>query len=135
MLQHLKLVRWYSSNANVATVNGGRVKAVAEGSCTIYAVANNGVRTSIKVKVTYGPTKVAFKKSSYSVKQGKTLKLASKIKLTPSGATSAYTWTSSDPSIATVSAKGVVKGVKKGTVTISVTTANGKTAEVIIRVK
>lgn len=79
--------------------------------------------------------RLLLKKSSYSVKQGKTLKLASKIKLTPSGATSAYTWTSSDPSIATVSAKGVVKGVKKGTVTISVTTANGKTAEVIIRVK
>lgn len=74
-------------------------------------------------------------KSSYSVEQGKTLKLAGQIQLTPSGVTSTYTWTSSDPSIATVSAKGVVKGEKKGTVTITVITANGKTARMKVRVK
>ena len=58
-----------------------------------------------------------------------------KIKLTPAGATSACTWISSDPGIATVSAKGVVKGVKKGTVTIIVTTANGLTAQTKVKVK
>lgn len=40
-----------------------------------------------------------------------------------------------DPSIATVSVKGVVKGIKKGTVTITVTSSNGKTASTKIKVK
>ena len=60
---------------------------------------------------------------------------ASQIKLTPSGAKTTYTWNSSDPGIATVSGKGVVKGMKKGTATITVTTANGKSARVKIKVK
>ena len=52
VLQHVRLVRYYSSNANVATVtSGGKVKAVGKGSCTIYALANNGVRAKVKVKV------------------------------------------------------------------------------------
>jgi len=45
-------VRYYSSNANVAVVNGnGKVKAVGKGRCVVYAIANNGVRTSVKVTV------------------------------------------------------------------------------------
>ena len=75
---------------------------------------------------------------SYTIeglKKGRKLKLTDKIKPTPAGATSACTWISSDPGIATVSAKGVVKGVKKGTVTIIVTTANGLTAQTKVKVK
>ena len=46
------LLRWYSDNANVATVNAkGEVKAVAAGECTVYALAANGVRAAVKVKV------------------------------------------------------------------------------------
>ena len=45
-------LRFYSSNANVATVSkDGKVKAVRKGSCTIYALANNGVRASMNVTV------------------------------------------------------------------------------------
>jgi len=52
LLDHVRKVRWYSSNVNVATVDSnGKVKAVGKGACTIYAIANNGVRNSVKVKV------------------------------------------------------------------------------------
>ena len=52
LLHRCSPVRWYSSNNNVAKVNGdGKVTGVAKGSCTVYAVANNGVRSSVKVKV------------------------------------------------------------------------------------
>jgi len=52
LLDHVRLVRWYSSNVNIATVNkNGKVKAVGKGSCTVWAIANNGVRTSVKVTV------------------------------------------------------------------------------------
>ena len=52
IMQHVQKVRWYSTNVNVAKVNkNGKVTAVGKGSCTIYAIANNGVRNSVKVKV------------------------------------------------------------------------------------
>ena len=52
VLQHVRLVRYYSSNANIAKVSKkGKVTAVSKGSCTIYAIANNGVQASVKVKV------------------------------------------------------------------------------------
>jgi uncharacterized protein YjdB len=52
LLQHARLVRYYSSNADVAKVNkNGKVTAVGKGSCTIYAIANNGVRNKAKVTV------------------------------------------------------------------------------------
>ena len=136
VLAHVKVLRYYSSNRNVATVSSeGEITAKGVGSCRIYVLANNGVRAAVRVKVVDRPTKIGFKKSRYSVKKGKKLKLASRIELTPSGVTTTYTWVSSDPDVATVNKKGVVKGVKRGTATITVTTANGKTAKVIIRVK
>ena len=52
LVNHVAKVRYYSSNANVATVDkNGRVSAVAKGRCTIWAIAPNGVRTSAKVTV------------------------------------------------------------------------------------
>jgi len=51
-LQHEKPVRYYSSNPNVARVNSsGMVKAVGKGRCTIYAIAVNGERASVKITV------------------------------------------------------------------------------------
>ena len=111
--------------------SAGKIKAVGKGSCTIYAMAINGVVAKVEVTVVDGPMTVSFKKASYSVKKGKKLKLSDKIKVTPAGSAGSCTWISSDPGIATVSAKGVVKGVKKGTVT----TANGKQASTTVKVK
>jgi len=54
--------------------------------------------------------------------------------LTPANAETTLTWTSSDNSIATVNANGLVKGVKKGSATIKVTTRNGKTASIKVKV-
>ena len=120
----------------MATVSSaGKIKAVGTGSCTIYAMAINGVVAKVEVTVVDGPMTVSFKRASYSVKKGKKLKLSDKIKVTPAGSAGSCTWISSDPGIATVSAKGVVKGVKKGTVTITVTTANGKQASTTVKVK
>lgn len=69
---------------------------------------------------------------SASVRVGKTISLTSSLSVSPSKDASGYTatWTSSDPTKATVSASGVVTGLAAGTVTITVsyTLLNGSTA-------
>ena len=57
VLRHVRRLRYYSSNANVAKVSSrGKITAVGEGTCKVYVVANNGVKASIEVTVTAGPT-------------------------------------------------------------------------------
>ena len=80
-----------------------------------------------------------------SVKEGKTKKLTLKVKkdgadkwIKGKNLTKEYgkiTWTSSDSSIATISSKGYVKGIKQGSVTITAETENGLKATCTIKVK
>lgn len=69
----------------------------------------NSVRCKVEICAPY------FSESNYSIYKKKTLDLASRL----TGGSDNITWTSSDPSIATVDAEGVVTGVQKGTVTIT----------------
>ena len=68
-----------------------------------------------------------------TVKAGKTLQL--KTKLYPAKAKTKLTWESSNTKVATVSGKGLVKGIKAGKAKITVKTANGKKATITITVK
>ena len=76
-------------------------------------------------------TKLACK-SAVTVKKGKTITL--KPTVTPSFSDEKVTYTSAKKSIATVTAKGVVKGIKKGTTYITVKTGK-KTMKVKVTVK
>jgi hypothetical protein len=45
-------LRYFSSDASVATVSEtGKIKARGAGTCTVYILANNGVRASLEVSV------------------------------------------------------------------------------------
>ena len=77
-------------------------------------------KTSTNVPV----TGVTLDKSTASVEVNKTVQLTAAV--TPDNATNqAVTWRSGDETVATVSANGVVTGVKEGTATITVTTVDG----------
>jgi hypothetical protein len=70
-------------------------------------------------------TGVSLNKTTLSLDQGKTYQL--KVTVKPSNAANKkVTWKSGNTKIATVSSKGVVKGIKAGTAYIYVTTADGK---------
>ncbi len=117
-----KKVKWKSSNKKVATVSSdGVVTAKNAGKCTITAVTESGgyvASCSIKVSKYVALKKISFKDSSVSVKDGKTYQL--EVKFTPSKASDkSLVWSSSDKKIATVSSKGVVKGINPGTCTIT----------------
>lgn len=79
------------------------------------------------------PTKVKLNKAGkISLKKNK--KLTLKATLEPADATSKMTWTSSDPEVASVSSKGVVKGLKEGTAKITCAAQNDKSDSVTILV-
>ena len=90
------------------------------------AANTTSTSASTTAKKTVAPTKVTLNKTSATLVKGKTLTL--KATLTPSNASTKFTWSSSDKSVATVDSNGKVKAVKKGTATITVKTSNNKKA-------
>ena len=135
-----KSVTWKSSNVKIATVTQkGVVTGVKVGTAIITVTTKDGGRrASCKITVTNPVVKVKsvkLSKKTAAIKKGR--KLALKATISPSNATNkSVTWKSSNKKIATVTNKGVVKGFKKGSATITVTTKNGKkTAKCKVTVK
>ena len=132
----VKTVNWSSDNNDVATVDStGKVIAKSQGHATITAkTSDGGFVAKSSVLVIKPVTSITLNKTSAYLNLGASMTLVPKI--TPADATiQSVTWTSSNPSVATVSSTGLVKGLKKGTVTITCRTNNGgKTATCTIAV-
>ena len=126
----IKTVYWTSSNYDVANVDStGKVVAVAPGYAVITAKTRDGSFTAkTEVLVIQPVTGVTLNKTSSYLNLNASMTLVPTV--SPADASiKSVTWSSSDPSIATVSSSGVVTGIKKGTVTITCKTTNGaKTA-------
>lgn len=120
-------IKWSSTNKKVATVNKkGKITAVAAGTAVIKATSGDGKAYAVCSVTVIQPVKsVKFSEKSYSVKIGQ-LKVLSAV-VSPADATyNTITWSSSNEKIATVDKDGVVKGLKKGTVTITASCENGR---------
>jgi len=130
-------LKWSSSDPFVAYADGdGNVTAVGPGKTVITAATSNGLTAAVNVVVTdtvITPTKVTLSsKGTVTLGINGTLQLAAA--LSPEGAQSALAWKSSNEKVATVSNTGLVTGLKTGTATIAVATANKKTAKVKVKV-
>jgi len=113
-------VAWASSNAAVATVDAsGKVTAVAQGTATITSTDGAGCTATVSVTVNLAICKIYVTPSSASVDIGATTVLFDH------DAWGAVVWNSSDPSVATVNAWGVVTGKSVGSATITATDAAG----------
>ena len=127
---------WTSDNEAVATVtSSGVVKGVkaSDTEVTITVTTANGKSATCKVKVVApDPTYVSLP-GSQEVKKGETVTLTPTL-LPENASTSTLTWESSDDAIATVTSEGKVEGKAVGTATITVKTANGKSATCQVRV-
>ena len=129
-----------SSNSKVAkvSVKNGKltIKGLKAGKATVTVTSTKGAKAT--VKITVQKKKVATKKLSATVPKKQTLKKGKKVKLkvakTPFTAQDTVKWTSSNKKIATVTSKGVVKGLKKGTATITAK-AGKKVVKFKVRVK
>jgi len=121
-------ISWSSSNSNVATVDAnGLVTAKGEGTTTIIAkTINNLIATC---KVTVGNYSLKLKNieitTEYAVLPiGNTKQLA--VVFTPSNASNkGVTWSSNNPSVASISENGVVKAISQGSAIITARSIDG----------
>ncbi|MBD5323281.1 MAG: Ig domain-containing protein, partial [Bacteroides sp.] len=126
-----KTVTWTSSDESVATVSAdGVVTGVKAGTATIMATSANGLTATCEVTVEakiIAVESIAISSTELTLTEGDNATLVATI--APTDATDKnVTWASSDETVATVSAGGVVTAVKAGKATITVTSSNGKTA-------
>ena len=127
-----KTVTWTTSDATVATVEGGKVTAKKVGTVTITAKAGEKTATCTITVVPTPVTSVTLDKTSASLKAGETVTLTPTVK--PDDATDkTVTWTTNNADVATVS-NGVVTAKAVGEATITAT-ADGKSATCTITVQ
>lgn len=112
-------ITWTSSNAGVAAVGeDGTVTAVAAGTATISASAEGADPVTCTVTVKEAPKKDLVLESIWGIK-GASISVGEEatMRVTADGETvddSLIKWSTANPSIATVDASGVVKGVASG---------------------
>ena len=120
---------WTSSDPSIVKIDeNGKITGVKEGTATITVTSPNGKKATCTVNVTVDTIevkKIDLKPNKKTLEAGETGQITAIIE--PENATNReLVWSSSDSSIATVDSKGVIKGIKEGTVTITAKTKDGK---------
>lgn len=114
-------VQWESTNEQVAIVDEyGVVTGVGRGQATIRATAadGSGQRASVTVTVKQQPERIDLSGLNGNIRVGGGVTLKATV-LPNTTSDKAVTWSTSDASVATVSANGYVKGVGAGSCTIT----------------
>jgi hypothetical protein len=129
---------WTSSNPSVATVAAGLATSTGYGTTTVTASLDGVSATASLTVGTPALASIAITPQTVSIYQGTAIQLkatgeyadGSRVDLT-----STVTWTSSDSTIATVSAAGLVQSIGLGTATISATAqvVTGTTSLTVVR--
>lgn len=133
---------WSSSNTKVATVDqNGVVKGVKAGKAKITLTVQNpgdaqALVLSKDVTVKQYVTSIKLNAAKKTIYNGKSFTLKATVN-PKNAANKAVTYKSSNRKIATVTSKGVVKGIKPGRVVITVTAKDGskKVAKCTVTVK
>ncbi len=131
-----KSVTWESSNVRVVTVSeSGELTAIGRGVASVTVTTVNGLRAACAVNVIdVSPKSISVEPESLELTKGTTANL--KATVLPENASGyTLTWTTSDRTVANVSAAGMVAALTPGEATITVTTSNGLSATVPVVVK
>ena len=121
---------WSSSDDNVATVDeNGRVTALANGKTEISVGGEQVCSIAVRIPV----TGVDLDRDTLKLTVGGTEQLTATV--SPESATDkSHTWSSSAPDVASVNADGLVTAHMPGETVITVTSAEGLSAECLVRV-
>ena len=134
-----KSVSWSSSNEAVATVSeDGTITAKSVGTAVITATSENGKTASCAITVEkklIPITEVLIDKSSATLTEGDSTTLTATVLPENTTDRKDISWSSSNNDIATVDTTGHVEAKKAGTVIITATSSNGKTAECTVTVE
>jgi uncharacterized protein YjdB len=117
-------IAWQSSNPAIATVNsGGLVTAIARGGVTISAISDSKTGSAALTIAAKTVASVAVSPNPAAAMQGQQVQLTAVAKDAQSAAlpSKTFTWQTSNASVATVSASGMVTSVGPGTATITAT--------------
>ena len=133
-----KKVTYKSANKKIATVSAkGVVKGVKAGKTkiTITSKKNKKKKTVLKVYVKKAAVKkVKINSKNFVLSAGGTKKLTAKV--TPKkNVYKKVVWTSSKKKVATVTSKGVVKGLSEGTAKITASAVDGSKKKASVTVK
>lgn len=123
---------WTSSDTSVASVYDGYVTAFKVGTTMIKVISDNGKYAYCYVYVSKAQPTSVYIPSSKELEIGDQTTISPT--LYPSYSETTYTWSSSNRAVATV-VGGVVKAVGAGVATITVQTANNKSATCSVKVK
>ncbi len=121
-----KGLKWTTSDSSIVKIDQrGKATALKPGTAYIAVTTKDGnFKDRCKITVLRAVEKITLNKSAMTLNVGKSYTLKATIE--PSNATDkTIKWTTSDKSVATVSSKGVVKAVSRGSATITATTENG----------
>ena len=121
-----------SSDESVVKVDkSGKITAADTGVAYIVAKAESGGESKCKVTVKKAPSKLTLKKE-LTINKNATAKLTAV--LPESTASNKITFTSGNPKICTVTATGIIKGISRGSTSVTAKTYNGKTAVCKVKV-
>ena len=127
-----KNITYSISDESIVTIDGtGKLTAVGVGQCkvTIISEADISVTAVIDVKVSPIPVSEINVNETLTIKEEEKKTLEAEVNENATDKT--LTFKSSDNSIATVNAKGDVKGVKEGDCTITVSSNDGKITKTV----
>lgn len=123
-----------SSNPKIVTVDGNKITAKKAGTSKLTVTSDNGIIKTFNIKVTKkAVSKLKLKVPKKTVKTGKTIKLKAVITPANKSSNKVY-WKSSNKKIATVTQKGIVKGVRKGKVVITAVALDGSGKKKTVRI-
>jgi len=125
---------WSSSNEDIATVINGKVQLKSEGKVEIKATASNGVagKVFLNVKEKYVES-VEITDAEKDIFLGEVHTLTAAI--TPEDASfPQLTWAVTDPDILSISADGEITAQACGETTVTVTSTNGISDTILVRV-
>ena len=129
-------VVYSTTDAGVAKLTGAALRAVQRGECdlTIASEQNPDITETFRVLVIQPVKKIQFDAGVKEVAAGSTLQLTA-VCAPDNASITKVTWTSQNPTFATVDENGVVTGLKKGSAKITATATDGSRVAASVTVK
>lgn len=128
---YTKDITYSSSAPSVVSVDkNGVIKGLQTGSATVTAQTSNHKKASCKINVKPAPSSITLNVTSQKIFIGQ--KLTLKGTVNSGAAANILSYTSSNPSVASVSSSGVVTSLKRGSAVITCTAYNGVKASCTI---